>query len=167
MVSDVVRVLQRAAPRIGTDAGLLMTGQYFYQPYVPKAFAEVKMQYLKDSADPLMSRVGSPQVAWFTSALILELVVQTPCFLIGIWGLYKDNVKVYPLLAVYGGLAASSTLFCLVQALADNSLTDANRLYIMQAYGPFTVVPTIVLVDMLIRCTALIGVAGQVKAKRQ
>lgn len=112
-----------------------------------------------------MSRLGSPEVAWFEAAIILELVLQTPVFIHGAHQLIKDNARVYPILAVYGGLASSSTLFSLVQALQAPSLTQANRAYIVQAYGPFTVIPVIIMVDMVVRCTALIEFARVKVAK--
>lgn len=71
----------------------------------------------------------------------------------------SDRPSAYPLLIAYASLASSSTLFCLVQALCgptSSTLTSAHRQAIWQAYGPFLLVPTIMLVDMLSRCHHLI-----------
>ena len=141
---------------------LPLSGQYFYPSLIPRALTNVKLQYLSDSNDPLLSKIGSPEVAWFTTAVVIELLVQCPCFLIGAWGLCRNSAKVYPLLIAYASLGTFSTMLCLAQALggpSTDALTNANRVAIAQAYGPFTAIPVALLVDMAARCNALISVA--------
>lgn len=137
------------------------SGQYFYrQSLVPTSLSHIKADYIRDSADPLLPRLGKPDAAWFTAAVVLELLVQCPIFLVGILGLVRDDRRVYPLLAAYATLGSSSTLFCLVQALhgpASASLTAANRSSLAGAYGPFLAVPSVLMVDMIVRSTMIIA----------
>ncbi|CAO1635475.1 unnamed protein product [Sympodiomycopsis kandeliae] len=144
-----------------TFASIFVDGEYFYPSLVPQAARDVKTQYLKDSNDPLLGNAGSPEVAWFTLALSLELVFQVPVFVIGAWKLYKDDIGVYPLLIAYATLGSFSTACCLAQVLGghyDATLTSSNRWSIVEAYGPFTVIPGILLIDMIIRTTSLLSV---------
>ncbi|PWN18272.1 hypothetical protein BCV69DRAFT_252913 [Microstroma glucosiphilum] len=142
-------------------ASILVDGQYFYpRSVVPASLSQIKADYIRDSADPLLPRLGKPDAAWFTAAVVLELVLQCPTFLVGIWCLFRNDRRVYPLLAAYATLGSSSTLFCLVQALhgpASAALTAANRQSLAGAYGPFLAVPSVLMVDMIARSTTIIA----------
>ena len=76
-------------------ASLLVDGQSFYPPHlVPASLKQVKADYLRDSKDPLISNAFSPRYAWFTLALVTEMVIQVPSFLLGAIGLIRGESSV-------------------------------------------------------------------------
>lgn len=73
---------------------------------------------------------------------------------------FADNRKVYPILIAYSTLASITTIQCLASVLFGpeiKNLTSSNLVALLSGYVPFAVVPIIMMVDMTIRTTNLIG----------
>lgn len=63
-------------------------GQLFYpQSWIPEVLVKTKQDYLEQSNDPMVGKLGQPEVAWFWMAVVLEMVWQCPAFVLGIVGL--------------------------------------------------------------------------------
>ncbi|KAK0550554.1 hypothetical protein OC845_002607 [Tilletia horrida] len=146
-------------------ASLLVDGQAFYPPkLVPAALKQVLLDYIRDSNDPLIQSAQSPKYVWFWSALVLEFVIQVPCFAVGAWALAKDDRRVYPLMIAYAACAGVTTFQCLLTVLIGAeraTLTDQQLRFILNSYVPFFAIPTFMLFDMVRRTTALLSRAEQ------
>ena len=71
-------------------ASLMIDGQAFYpKSMVPKVLQNVLADYIKDSADPLISNVWHPRYAWFSTLLTAEMLIQVPAFAFGILHLLR------------------------------------------------------------------------------
>lgn len=91
--------------------------------------------YIQRSNDPLLPNAWLPRYTWFRVSLMGELVTQVPMFAVGAWCLWHDDQRVYPFMAVYGALAAFTTLQCLSQTLFGDEragLSAANVTMIVQ-----------------------------------
>lgn len=91
--------------------------------------------YISRSNDPLLLNAWLPQYTWFRVSLLGELVTQVPMFAVGAWCLWNDDRRIYPFMAVYGALAAFTTLQCLSQTLFGDEragLSAANVTIIVQ-----------------------------------
>ncbi|SPO22078.1 uncharacterized protein UTRI_02080_B [Ustilago trichophora] len=146
-------------------ASIAIDAQLTYPPYSQRLFPEplrkVLQDYLTSSKDPflLAAAESSPEHVWFRVLLASETVFQIPCFVVGIWGLWNDEKRTYPLMVAYGTLAASSTLQCICSVLygKDGSgLTSAQVGGLLQNYIPFCIIPTLLTVDMILRTVKLL-----------
>ncbi|CAO1626314.1 unnamed protein product [Parajaminaea phylloscopi] len=141
-------------------ASVLVDGQIFYPEWlVPDSLRKVKADYLSQSHDSVVGGLGSPNLAWFYMAVVLELLWQCPAFVAGMWYLFHDDWRVWPLLIGYSSLAFSSTLFVLWHLVAGPeaaSLSAANLQFLLQNYVPFLLVPLLMLVDLTVRCTLVL-----------
>lgn len=96
---------------------LLIDGQNFYpSSLVPEALKRIVQDYLKDSGDPfvLALRSHDRQYIWFATSMWSSLVFQNPVYLLAIWGLWKDEKRIYPIMASYGMLGVYIQYFFLV-----------------------------------------------------
>lgn len=88
---------------------LLIDGQNFYpSDLVPKALKEIVQQYLKDSGDPfvLALRSHDRHYIWFATSMWSSLLLQNPVYILAAWSLWKDEKRIYPIMASYGMLGA-------------------------------------------------------------
>lgn len=86
---------------------LFIDGQNFYPSnLVPEALKRVVQDYLKDSGDPfvLALRAHDRKYIWFATSMWSSLLFQNPVYLLSIWGLWKDEKRIYPIMASYGML---------------------------------------------------------------
>ncbi|WFC95269.1 hypothetical protein MBRA1_001916 [Malassezia brasiliensis] len=91
--------------------------------------------YLEKSADPLIPKVWLPNYIWFRMSLFSEFVIQVPSFVLGMYALWHDDRRIYPLLVVYGAIASFTTLQCIATVIMGTeraSLTDANLAFLLQ-----------------------------------
>ncbi|PWN48013.1 hypothetical protein IE53DRAFT_389821 [Violaceomyces palustris] len=126
----------------------------------PKALTSTLEDYLSTSNDPFLLGAWSPRYSWFTVSLLTEIFFQMPCFCVGIYGLYKDDKRTYPLLIAYGMLATFSAVQCIFTVLHGEErqvLSDSNVSGLLKNYLPFAVIPAILTVDLILRTTKLIG----------
>lgn len=78
-------------------ASLAIDAQLTYPPFsqrlFPKPVQTVLKDYLVASKDPflLAALAKSPAHVWFRALLSSETFLQVPCFLVGIWGLWKGE----------------------------------------------------------------------------
>ncbi|PWN30863.1 hypothetical protein BDZ90DRAFT_229854 [Jaminaea rosea] len=144
-------------------ASVLVDGQLFYpQSCIPEVLVKTKQDYLRQSNDPMVGKLGQPEVAWFWMAVVLEMTWQCPAFVLGIVGLVRDDWRVWPLLVGYSSLAFSSTLFVIWQVIAGPdapSLSSEQLRFLLQNYVPFALMPLMMLIDLTIRCTVALAYA--------
>ncbi|KDN52158.1 hypothetical protein K437DRAFT_254537 [Tilletiaria anomala UBC 951] len=142
-------------------ASLLIDGQAFYPAsLVPQALKSVRSDYLRDSRDPLLGNALHPRYAWFTLCLVAEMVVQVPAFIAGAYGLIRDDARFYPIIIAYASWATLSTAECMVTVLFGDErkqLSHDNLRFLLSSYGPFTIIPAIMLVDFIIRTSSILG----------
>lgn len=103
--------------------------------YVPAVLRDVLQDYLEKSADPLIPSTWLPNYIWFRMSLLSEFVIQVPAFLLGMYALWHDDRRIYPLLVVYGAIASFTTLQCIATVIMGTeraSLTDANLAFLLQ-----------------------------------
>ncbi|OAV99765.1 hypothetical protein PTTG_25289 [Puccinia triticina 1-1 BBBD Race 1] len=137
------------------------------QPLLPPAlqldvFKRLLDFYLENTSDPLMlsARLQDPNYLWFRWFLIHEALFFMPCFILGIRGLLKGTPSIYPILLAYAAAASTTTATCfVVLVLGDHKvpLTPTQFMFLLSAYGPFFLIPAVMLVDMYHRIHRLIG----------
>ncbi|KAJ1027166.1 hypothetical protein NDA18_003180 [Ustilago nuda] len=148
-------------------ASIAIDAQLTYPPYSQRLFPEplrkVLQDYLTTSKDPflLAAEARSANHVWFRVLLASETLFQIPFFVVAIWGLLNDEKRTYPLMVVYGTLAASSTLQCICSVLLGSDaigLSPAQIRGLLQNYVPFCLIPTLLTVDMMLRIVHLLPI---------
>ncbi|TDL23970.1 hypothetical protein BD410DRAFT_786669 [Rickenella mellea] len=148
-------------------ATLMIDLQGLLPSYVfPAPVRKIVPFYLSISNDPLMAGAfgmnGLPsQWLWFKSFLFLECLFQLPTFLVGIYALWHDMRKVYPLLLTYGASTFTTLVPVLTVFLTTpvsstpqkgiHTITPSQLVILLASYIPFTIVPLLMTVDMAIR----------------
>ncbi|PLW22922.1 hypothetical protein PCASD_12016 [Puccinia coronata f. sp. avenae] len=125
------------------------------QPLLPDAFQLDLFKrlldfYFNNTSDPLMlsARSQDPNYLWFRWFLLHEGLFFLPCFILGIRGLLKGTPSVYPLLLAYAAAASTTTATCFVVLLFGHHkvpLTSTQLTFLLSAYGPFFLIPAIML----------------------
>ncbi|CAO1613152.1 unnamed protein product [Jaminaea pallidilutea] len=142
-------------------ASVLIDSQAFLpSSLVPKYLVEVKQDYLKQSNDHIVGQLATPEMAWFYMTVILELAWQVPSFILGIYGLVRDDWRIWPILIAYASLAFSTTLIALWHLFhgpGSVSLSPANTAFLLQNYVPFTLIPFVMLIDFSNRCMSVLS----------
>ncbi|GAA5817302.1 hypothetical protein MFLAVUS_010846 [Mucor flavus] len=134
--------------------------QLFYPSHwVPTALSDALDFYINTFKDPFM---GSPTTLyWFASFICCELVVQLPFFFIACIGLLKDCKYIRLPLAIYGAHVATTVLPTIVEVLFNPKydLDQTERLVLCGFYGPYFVLPLIMIIDSYIRINKYLNVA--------
>ncbi|POW09868.1 hypothetical protein PSTT_06476 [Puccinia striiformis] len=117
--------------------------------------------YLENTSDPLMinAHTTDPNYLWFRWFLVHEALFFVPCFMLGIHGLIKRTPKIYPLLLAYAAAASTTTATSLIVVVWGDHhvpLTPTKLGVLASAYGPFFIIPVVLLIDMYIRIQRLI-----------
>ncbi|KAH9471158.1 hypothetical protein MJO29_003075 [Puccinia striiformis f. sp. tritici] len=117
--------------------------------------------YLENTSDPLMinAHTTDPNYLWFRWFLVHEALFFVPCFILGIHGLIKRTPKIYPLLLAYAAAASTTTATSLIVVVWGDHhvpLTPTKLGVLASAYGPFFIIPVVLLIDMYIRIQRLI-----------
>lgn len=97
--------------------------------------------YLAQSADPFIPNAWLPRYAWLRMSLLSEFVVQVPAFVLGMWAMWKDDCRAYPLLAIYGMLGCFTTLQCIAMVtlgVERRVLTSDQVMFLLQYVAPLT-----------------------------
>ncbi|CAO3596396.1 unnamed protein product [Absidia cylindrospora] len=87
---------------------------------------------------------------WFQSLVSLEGLFQLPFFFVAVYGLYHDKFFVRLPMAVYGSHVVTTVAPILTElALNPNyaDLDDRARCILLALYGPYFIIPLIILVD--------------------
>ncbi|WFD02333.1 hypothetical protein MOBT1_001015 [Malassezia obtusa] len=63
-------------------------------------------------------------------SLLSEFILQVPSFVLGMYALWHDDRRFYPLLAVYGAIASFTTLQCIAMVTLgeENALLTSENL---------------------------------------
>ncbi|WFD30835.1 hypothetical protein MSPP1_001859 [Malassezia sp. CBS 17886] len=128
--------------------------------WVPHVFRAVLQDYLVKSGDPLVPNAWYPRYMWFRVSMFSEFLLQVPTFVLGLWALWRDDKRVYPLLIAYGAVASFTTLQCIATVVGGEeriALTDAHLMFLLANYIPFAAVPLLILVDTSVRTTRLLA----------
>ncbi|KAF7770369.1 hypothetical protein Agabi119p4_6343 [Agaricus bisporus var. burnettii] len=144
-------------------ASLLLDLQWLYPAsLVPKSLRALNEYYIVLSGDPLMGALAGLKhdfgMTWFKTFVTMEAFFQVPVFILGLSALWKGSKKIYPLLLIYATSSATTTLPCLIYILSlpgptptttplDHTLTFEQRLVLLSGYGPFFLVPLIMVFD--------------------
>ncbi|PKI84323.1 hypothetical protein MVES_001626 [Malassezia vespertilionis] len=138
--------------------------------YVPQLFRDILQgapfstthaDYLVKSADPLLPNAWLPQYTWFRISLLSEFVFQLPVFAIGLYAMWNNEKRWYPLLATYGAIGCFTTMQCIATVLLGEeraALTPANLRFLLQNYVPFMLIPGVIAVDFTLRSMRLLSV---------
>ena len=59
--------------------------------WLPVAMHDIDIDYLRDSADPLLPYAWSSKYVWFRVSLLSEFVVQLPTFVFGMYALWHGK----------------------------------------------------------------------------
>ncbi|CAN6663828.1 hypothetical protein TRVA0_035S00958 [Trichomonascus vanleenenianus] len=98
---------------------------------------------------------------WLQSFVWVELLFQTPFFLIATYGLIKDCKKTYILILIYAVEAAITTFGCLAEVLYLDGLSPSERTNLFLLYLPTCIIPLAMGLDIAKRIASLIGTAAQ------
>nr|ODN88626.1 hypothetical protein L203_02636 [Cryptococcus depauperatus CBS 7841] len=139
------------------------------QPIYPSSLVPAPLKsFLLWSAnltrDPILlgAASGDPMFAWLKCFLWLEGTVQVPCFILGLWGLWNNDKRIYPVLLFYGA-STSTTLFpCLQTILRVEAFpphTTAETMNLLAEYVPFLLLPLGLAIDMGLRIVKIIAAA--------
>ncbi|CCA76270.2 hypothetical protein PIIN_10265 [Serendipita indica DSM 11827] len=104
-------------------------------------------------------------------------VIQLPAFILGTYGLYKNNPSYYSVILCYATAALVTTTTCFVNAIKlpsaeDPSLDASSKFYavtnevrwrILGPLIPFLVVPAVMWVDMFVRIMDLVSIGAYKK----
>ncbi|WFD26063.1 hypothetical protein MNAN1_001038 [Malassezia nana] len=123
--------------------------------------------YLEQSADPLLPHAWEPRYAWMRMALFSEFVLQVPAFVLGLYALWKDDRRLYPVLVAYGAIACFTTIQCIAMVTIGEErqqLSSAQLQFILQCVGfhshrnyvPFMLIPGLLCIDMVVRTARLL-----------
>lgn len=128
---------------------------------IPSAFKNLLNFYITISNDPLMigASSNSSNYLWFRWLLAHEFIFFLPTYFFGIFGLWKDDSTVYPLLLAYGAAASTTTATCLIDLLFgshDSPLNTRQLLFLLSSYVPFFLIPLTILLDMYLRISTLL-----------
>ncbi|ODO01669.1 hypothetical protein I350_06495 [Cryptococcus amylolentus CBS 6273] len=144
---------------------LLLDCQSLYPPaLVPAPLKEFLLWSAALTRDPILLGAARPEFGWLRSFFWLEAVFQIPCFVIGAWGLYYNDKRVYPLLIAYGASTATTLLPCLqiilfptLSSITQPPHTTAEIMNLLSEYVPFLVIPLGMAVDMGWRVVRILG----------
>jgi len=126
--------------------------------------------YLEWSRDPVLvgATYGGREWDWLRSFVYLEGAFQVPCHLAGIWGLWRNDKRVYPLLLAYGASTTTAMIPVLAAIFDDNSvppLTRTEMMRILASYIPFGSIYLAIALDMGWRLTKIVAEAQGGKVK--
>ncbi|WFD18941.1 hypothetical protein MCAP1_001154 [Malassezia caprae] len=127
--------------------------------FVPAVFRNVLADYLAQSADPLLPHAWAPRYAWMRMALLSEFVLQVPAFVLGLYALWTNDKRAYPVLVAYGAIACFTTMQCIAMVTVGEErqqLSSANVRFLLQNYVPFMVIPGLLCIDMVVRTARLL-----------
>ncbi|ORX39019.1 transmembrane protein 6/97 [Kockovaella imperatae] len=118
--------------------------------------------YMGWSRDPVILGAlgGSPLWHWMKAFFWLEAVFQLPCWILGAWGMWTNDKRVYPLLLAYGASTAT-TLLPTLQALftvpSTPPLSTLELANLLGCYVPYLLIPLGIAMDMSIRLHRIIA----------
>ena len=140
-----------------------------------KACISLMDDYNAKANDFMMDAVlrGDTNYAWFKAALLTEGLVQLPLFFYAIYHLWNDNPRLYPVLLAYSS-AVSFILFVILWHYT--TITPLMRPgaeawkamgFFLSGYGPWAVIPVIMMVDMFGRVRKIMDQAlgGKIKTR--
>ena len=120
----------------------------------------------------------SPKTMLISNYLYSAFLV--PVFVIGLYGLYHNKRSIYPLMAIYGATATTTTLACVVHVLitpnalppsatavlpTGPTLTYEQRMMLLSSYVPFCILPFMIAIDFGVRLTKLVNKAVKAEQK--
>ncbi|GMM34529.1 Ema19 protein [Saccharomycopsis crataegensis] len=114
--------------------------------------------------------------SWLKVAGFVELIFQLPVFFIGIYALWNDIKKFYPLLMTYGFNASLTTLFCLYDIYIYNNgssdllgftITQSDRLKLFWVYFPTFLIPLVMFIDLTIRITKMLSNYQELQSQKK
>ncbi|KAG8820147.1 hypothetical protein FRC19_009102 [Serendipita sp. 401] len=152
--------------------------QFQTWPILKQVFAFFKAvvdDYTKKTNDPFMLATwGLVQRPWefhFMNVFMwMEVPIQIPGCIIGMYALQKEKKALYPVLLAYTSAALVTTTTVIFVAFAapsahDKTLDPVSKFYAMTEEGrwsiiyptiPYLVIPAIMWVDMMVRITSLV-----------
>ncbi|OBZ90619.1 Transmembrane protein 97 [Choanephora cucurbitarum] len=133
--------------------------------WYPQALRDVLSFYVHTYKDPFM---GNPAY-WFKSFVACELIFQLPFFFYACVSLLKNSQHLQLPLAIYSAHVATTVLPLLAEILFNTShkLDSAQKVVLCGFYGPYFVLPCIMLVDSFSQIKSALGTASKPHLKTQ
>ncbi|KAL0247573.1 hypothetical protein I308_103645 [Cryptococcus tetragattii IND107] len=144
---------------------LLLDLQYLYPPsLLPSALKSFLLWSINLTRDPILLGVvnNDPTFGWLKCFSWLEAGFQVPCFVVGLWGLWNNDKRVYPVILAYGASTATTLLPCLHTILTTKATpphSTAEIANLLAEYVPFLLLPLGMAVDMSWRIIKIISAA--------
>ncbi|WWC91335.1 uncharacterized protein L201_006278 [Kwoniella dendrophila CBS 6074] len=114
--------------------------------------------------DPILGGAlsNSKEFLWLKYFLYLEGFFQLPCFIIGAWGLWYNDKRVYPLLLAYGASTATTLIPCLGAIFTSEPsppFTTREIVTLLSEYIPFLLIPLGMAIDMGLKLVKIVNVS--------
>jgi len=120
----------------------------------PKHWLASTVQFHFDiSRDPLTygAMFGGPEWDWYRTLLWAELLCKPAVHVLGIWGLWNDDKRIYPVLLGWS-TANLAVMVPIMNALYTTPtippLNKGEFTYLLSCYGPWVFFPVLIAVDM-------------------
>ncbi|OWZ40959.1 hypothetical protein LQV05_004788 [Cryptococcus neoformans] len=148
---------------------ILLDLQYLYPPsLIPSSLKSFMLWSINLTRDPILLGAvnNDPTFGWLKCFSWLEAGFQVPCFVAGLWGLWNNDKRVYPVILAYGASTATTLLPCLHTIFTTQATpphTTAEIANLLAEYVPFLLLPLGMAVDMSWRIVKIINAAEEKK----
>ncbi|WVQ81176.1 hypothetical protein IAT38_003298 [Cryptococcus sp. DSM 104549] len=148
---------------------LLIDLQALYPPsIVPAPLSSFANWSIELTRDPVLGGVFSkdPSFGWLKCFMGVEGFFQLPVFVLGAWGLWHNDKRIYPLIIAYGASTATTVIPCIhtiLTATPSPLFSTGELANLLAEYVPFFAIPLAMAVDMGVR---VLGIIGEAQARK-